>query len=64
MVEGISAALEEMHPDVQVALVTFSNRIGVFRWGLSVFQHITILLMLLVKPFSAGAHVAHFISVD
>lgn len=31
VVESLSLAIEEMHPDVEIVLVTFSNRIGVHK---------------------------------
>ena len=31
VVEGLTAALEEMHPDIQIAFVAFSNRIIISR---------------------------------
>jgi hypothetical protein len=31
VVEGLTAAVEQMHPDIQIVVVTFSHRIGVHR---------------------------------
>ncbi len=31
VMDALSTATQEMHPEVQIALVTFSDRIGIYR---------------------------------
>jgi hypothetical protein len=31
MMDALSAATQEMHPEVQCALITFSHRIGIYK---------------------------------
>jgi len=31
-VEALTAAVAELHPEIQIVLVTFSHRIGIYRY--------------------------------